>query len=243
MRTLILSDIHANLTALEGVLADAEPFDRVWCLGDVVGYGPNPNECVETIQNLPEIQCVKGNHDAAIVGDIDIRAFNYEARASLAWLDEVLLPENKQWLRDLPDRLELDDITLVHGSPRNPVWEYILDQTTAWENMAEFETKICLVGHTHIPCVFQLDNIKGNAAKVSFKKAGQVFSIDLKSIVNPGSVGQPRDHNPKAAYILYDDEAEEWVYQRVGYDIELVQKQILEAGLPHRHASRLLDGW
>lgn len=243
MRTLIISDIHANLTALEAVLADAEPFDRVWCLGDVVGYGPNPNECIVRIQNLPGIQCIRGNHDAAIIGDIDIRAFNYEARASLEWLDAVLLPENKQWLRSLHERLVMDDITLVHGSPRNPVWEYILDRATALENMAEFDTTICLVGHTHIPCIFQLDAEELNATKMRFMKSGKAFSIDIKSIVNPGSVGQPRDHNPKASYLVYDDETEKWVYQRVDYDIEKVQRQIIDAGLPLRHASRLTEGW
>lgn len=243
MRTLILSDIHANLTALEAVLGDAEPFDRVWCLGDVVGYGPNPNECIELIRAIPGIQCIKGNHDAAIIGDIDIRAFNYEARASLEWLDAVLQPENRQWLTNLPDRLVLDDITLAHGSPRNPVWEYILDRATAWENMAEFDTEICLVGHTHIPCIFELDAEQPNTTKIRYIKPGKAFSIDVKSIVNPGSVGQPRDHNPKASYLIYDDEKKEWAYQRVAYDIEKVQRQIIEAGLPLRHASRLTDGW
>jgi len=243
MRTLILSDIHANLTALKAVLADAEPFDQVWCLGDVVGYGPNPNACIESIQTLPGIQCIKGNHDAAIIGEIDIRAFNYEARASLAWLDAVLLPENRQWLMDQPDRLVLDDMTLVHGSPRNPIWEYILDKRAAWENMSAFETKICLVGHTHIPCLYQQDNLDALSVKVCYMSPGEHFSIDVKSIINPGSVGQPRDHNPKASYIIFDDETEEWIYKRVNYDIEEVQKQIIAAGLPQRHASRLTVGW
>ncbi len=243
MRTLILSDIHANLPAFEAVLADAEPFDQVWCLGDVIGYGPNPNECVERIRDLPGIQCIKGNHDAAIIGDIDIRAFNYEARASLEWLDAVLHPENRQWLMNLPDRLVLDDITLVHGSPRNPVWEYILEKRTAWENMKAFNTKFCLVGHTHIPCICLLEGEDPQSIKIRYMTPGKTFSIGFKSIINPGSVGQPRDHNPKASYLIFDDEAQEWVYQRVDYDIDKVQKQIIAAGLPHRHASRLTDGW
>ena len=243
MRTLIISDVHANLIALEAVLRDAEPFDQVWCLGDVVGYGPNPNECVERIRDLQGVQCIKGNHDAAIIGDIDIRAFNYEARASLEWLDTVLKPENRQWLTNLPDRLVLDDMTLVHGSPRNPVWEYILDKKAAWENMTAFDTKVCLVGHTHIPCSYQLENGDALSVKIRYFTPGKTFTVDLKSIVNPGSVGQPRDHNPKASYLIFNDETEEWVYQRVDYDIKQVQKQILAAGLPHRHASRLTDGW
>ena len=243
MRTLVFSDVHANLTALEAVLKDAESFDQVWCLGDLVGYGPNPNECIERIQDLPGIQCIKGNHDAAIIGDIDIRAFNYEARASLEWLDVVLQPENRQWLMNLPDRLVMDDKTLVHGSPRNPIWEYILDKRAAWENMTAFDTIVCLVGHTHIPCIYQLEGEDAQSVKIRYMTPGKTFSVNQKSIVNPGSVGQSRDHNPKASYLIFDDETNQWIYQRVGYDIEKVQKQILAAGLPHRHATRLLDGW
>jgi len=243
MRTLILSDIHANLTALMTVLADAATFDQVWCLGDVIGYGPNPNECIECIQNLPGIQCIKGNHDAAIIGDIDVRAFNYEARASLAWLDSELSLKNRQWLANRPERLVLEDMTLVHGSPRNPVWEYILDKRSALENMAAFETTICLVGHTHIPSIYHQESEDGMTAKVHHLTPGEHFSIESKSIINPGSVGQPRDHNPKASYMIFDDCTDEWLYKRVSYNIREVQEQIIALGLPERHASRLTVGW
>jgi len=243
MRTLILSDVHANLTALNAVLADAEPYDRVWCLGDVVGYGPDPNECIKKIQSLPMLRCIKGNHDAAILGEIDVRAFNYEARASLEWLRGELDPDNKHWLEGLDERLEFDDITMAHGSPRNPIWEYVMDVHIAHENMKAFETRICLVGHTHVPCLFKQEGEKRDLTHLYLMKPGEPFSIDQKCIVNPGSVGQPRDHNPKASYMIYDDESDQWVYHRVEYDIDAVKERILAAGLPQRHASRLSEGW
>ncbi len=151
MRTLILSDIHSNLTALQAVLDDAAPFDRVFCLGDVVGYGPDPNECIDALRELPELACVKGNHDAAILGEIDIHAFNNDARVSLEWLVSQLMPENYRWLRECPEKLEIDEFTLAHGSPRNPVWEYVMELSVAKSNMGRFDTRFCLVGHTHIP--------------------------------------------------------------------------------------------
>ncbi len=244
MRTLIVSDIHANLPALQAVLEDAAPFDQVWCLGDIVGYGPDPNECIEAIRVLPELQCVKGNHDAAILGEIDITAFNYEARESLEWLETELLPENKDWLSELPEKITFDPFTLTHGSPRNPVWEYIMDLRTARENMSQFDTQFCLVGHTHIPCIFKMDGEKPESTHLYLVSPDESFTLDKKCIINPGSVGQPRDHNPLASYLIYDDQEElPWVYQRVAYDIEEVQMRILTAGLPQRHASRLSEGW
>jgi len=243
MRTLIISDVHANLTALEAVLADAEPYDQVWCLGDVVGYGPDPNECIERIQTLPQLRCVMGNHDAAILSYIDIEAFNLEARASLEWLETTLKPENRSWLAGLEDRLAFDDITIAHGSPRNPIWEYIMDLSTAKQNMTAFETLICLVGHTHIPCIFKVDGEKRSSTHLYLMAPDDEFTLEQKSIVNPGSVGQPRDHDPRASYLIFDNEKNLWVYHRTAYDVEAVQKRILAAGLPIQHASRLAEGW
>lgn len=243
MRTLIISDVHANLTALEAVLADAEPYDRVWCLGDLVGYGPDPNECIERIRALPHLKCVMGNHDAAILGYIDIATFNLEARASLEWLQTTLKPENKSWLAGLEERLEFDDITIAHGSPRDPVWEYILDVNVARQNMAAFETKVCLVGHTHIPTIFKMDEEKKSSTHLYMMPPEEKFTLEQKCIVNPGSVGQPRDHDPRASYLVYNDEDDSWIYHRINYDIGAVQKRILAAGLPLRHASRLGEGW
>lgn len=243
MRTLIISDIHANLTALNAVLADAEPYDHVWCLGDIVGYGPDPNECIKRVRSLPNLKCVKGNHDAAILGDIDIRAFNYEARASLEWLQKALDPENRRWLAGLEERLEFDDVTMAHGSPRNPIWEYVMDVSVARENMKAFETQIFLVGHTHVPCFYKQDGGNRDIVHLYLMTPGEPYTVDQKCILNPGSVGQPRDFNPKASYMIHNDESNTWVNHRVEYDIEAVQKRILGAGLPQRHASRLSEGW
>ncbi|HCU56701.1 MAG TPA: metallophosphoesterase [Anaerolineaceae bacterium] len=244
MRTLIISDIHANLSALDAVLEDAAPFDQVWCLGDLVGYGPDPNQCIERIRALPGLKCVKGNHDAAILGEIDTWAFRHEARESLEWLESQLDPENKTWLAGLEDRLDLEKVTLVHGSPRNPIWEYVMDVSVAYENMASFETDFCLVGHTHIPCIYMMSEGTAPTPTLYFFQPDEPFVFYTKSILNPGSVGQPRDHNPMASYLLVDDEQEvPWLYRRVAYDIEGVQKRILAAGLPLRNAARLAEGW
>jgi diadenosine tetraphosphatase ApaH/serine/threonine PP2A family protein phosphatase len=243
MRTLIISDIHANLPALNAVLAAAEPFDRVWCLGDIVGYGPDPNGCIEKIRDLPNLQCVKGNHDAAILGEIDINAFNAEAKKSLQWLDNKLKPKNKQWLATLEERLTIDDFTIAHGSPRNPVWEYILDIGSAFENMSHFETQYCLVGHSHFPCVFQMGEDSAELPELMLMPLDEPFSLENKSIINPGSVGQPRDRDPRSSFLIFDDEENLWTYHRVEYDVKKVQKRILAAELPKRHASRLSEGW
>lgn len=244
MRTLILSDIHANQTALQTVLEDAAPFDRVLCLGDVVGYGPDPNDCIEMLRGLPDLICIKGNHDAAILGEIDIHAFNAEARASLEWLVSQLTADNYRWLREQPEKWVVDDFTLAHGSPRNPVWEYVMDLSVARKNMTAFETRYCLVGHTHIPCIFKMDGDTVDSTHLYLIGPDQPFQLNLKSIVNPGSVGQPRDHNPFASYLMYDDEVDlPWTYHRVPYDVDAVQERILAAGLPIRHAARLSEGW
>ena len=244
MRTLIISDIHANLTALEAVLEDAAPFDQVWCLGDLVGYGPDPNQCIERIRVLPGLRCVKGNHDAAILGEIDTWAFRVEARDALNWLDAELDPDNKTWLAGLENRLEFDDFTMAHGSPRNPIWEYVMDVGVAQANMTAFETEYCLVGHTHIPSLFIQGADKVALPYLSFFPPDESIALNAKSIINPGSVGQPRDYNPMASYLLYDDEKEApWLNRRVSYDIEAVQQRILAAGLPLRNASRLTEGW
>lgn len=243
MRTLIISDIHGNLTALKAVLKDAQPYGRVWCLGDVVGYGPDPNECIECIRALPQLTCVKGNHDAAILGEIDTNSFNYEARASLEWLESRLELVNRHWLESLPERAVIENVTFVHGSPRNPIWEYVMDVGVAAANMAAFDTQICLVGHSHVPGVF----LKGDGVNFDVRQYDMIpdepLMIQEKAILNPGSVGQPRDYDPRASYIIYDDETDLWTHHRVPYNISAVQARILAEGLPERHALRLEVGW
>jgi diadenosine tetraphosphatase ApaH/serine/threonine PP2A family protein phosphatase len=134
-------------------------------------------------------------------------------------------------------------VTLVHGSPRKPIWEYVMDLYTARVNMDAFSTQICLVGHTHIPCIFEQDADHLQSMQLIMMEEGEPFVVERKCIVNPGSVGQPRDHDPRASYMLYDDETGQWNYHRVEYDIPQVQQRIRSAGLPYRHASRLKDGW
>ncbi|MFU8827507.1 MAG: metallophosphoesterase family protein [Brevefilum sp.] len=243
MRTLIISDVHANLTALNAVLEDAGTFERVWCLGDIVGYGPDPNECVEQIAGLPGLHCVKGNHDAAFLGEISAQGFNLDARNSLRWLESEIRHDNKAWLEGLGERLTLDGVTMVHGSPRKPVWEYVIDLWVARENMAQFETKICLVGHTHLPAMFQMQGEALLSTRYHSLKEDELFCIDRKTILNPGSVGQPRDRDPRAAYMIFDDGEDCWTFHRVAYDVKAVQERIRSAGLPNVHADRLAEGW
>jgi diadenosine tetraphosphatase ApaH/serine/threonine PP2A family protein phosphatase len=242
MRILILSDIHANLAALDSVLADAGAVDAVWCLGDVVGYGPDPNECIERLQGLPNLVCLLGNHDAAVLDRIDLEAFNREARYSVNWTQKVLRDENRRFLAQRPERAEVEAVTLTHGSPRNPIWEYLLDQKTVAENMQFFETELCFIGHTHIPLFFckeaETEEISGDIIldKDCLETSGRMF-------LNPGSVGQPRDHDARAAYAIFDTETREWKASRVEYDIASVQARMRQAQLPARLIQRLQQGW
>jgi len=240
VRILIISDIHSNLTALEAVLADAGDVDQTWCLGDVVGYGPDPNACVEKIRALKNLTCVLGNHDAAVLGLIDLQAFNYEARHSLLWQQKHLNSDSRSFLEELEERVEFNEFTLVHGSPRNPVWEYLMDIQTARLNFSYFQTRACLIGHTHLPRIF-LQHSNSNIS-LKYFTVGEVFTLNNRFILNPGSVGQPRDRDPRAAYVIYDSEANTWQLKRVAYAYEPVQDRIIAAGLPRMHAYRLAQG-
>ncbi|HDD24706.1 MAG TPA: metallophosphoesterase, partial [Chloroflexi bacterium] len=156
MRYLIISDVHANLVALETVLADAPDFDEIWCLGDLVGYGPNPNECIQRIQEFPHFS-LAGNHDWAALNKLDLRSFNTDAREANLWTQSELTTASREFLDKLPTSAERDGIYMAHASPREPVWEYILDANVAYTNFSYFSQPICLVGHTHVPLIFELD--------------------------------------------------------------------------------------
>ena len=250
MRILVISDIHANLIALEAVLADAGQIDAAWCLGDLVGYGPDPNECISSVRNLPNLVCVIGNHDSAVLDQIDPYSFNSEARQAIEWTKNALTDASLIFLESLPETAEpqsinheLDhQITLAHGSPRQPVWEYLLDLHNATENFDYFDTAYCFVGHTHLPIIFYYPDSLGPARPVIPDPNSQV-QLSPRAIINPGSVGQPRDRDPRASYMLYEPYDELIEYRRVEYDIHAVQERMMKARLPERHIKRLEAGW
>ena len=243
MRVLVVSDIHANLTALEAVLAEAGDVDETWCLGDIIGYGPDPNEVVERMRSIPRLTSMLGNHDVAVLGQMDFAVFNTEARKSLLWQKKALTPDNLVYLESLPqDTLVRANVSLAHGSPRDPVWEYILNTLVARLNFEAFTTPYCFVGHSHIQCMFMLDILKDRVS-LDVPRPNQTIKLSPRVILNPGSVGQPRDRDPRASFAIYDTEAETWEPRRVAYDVEAVQKRIREAGLPEKHAMRLSEGW
>ncbi|MBN2045939.1 MAG: metallophosphoesterase family protein [Anaerolineales bacterium] len=242
MIILVISDIHANLAALETVLKDAGEVDAVWCLGDVVGYGPNPNECIELIREQPNLVCLTGNHDAACYGLINPITFNYDARLAVEWTQSVLTGDNLEFLRTRPQSVEIENVTLAHGSPRHPVLEYLLDTQSALENMDYFTTDYCLIGHSHIPLMFYQEDPEGDV-RLLFPPPGLTQQLKPRAILNPGSVGQPRDRDRRASYALFDPEFETWAIKRVEYDIRATQEDMRAVDLPSRHIDRLSGGW
>jgi diadenosine tetraphosphatase ApaH/serine/threonine PP2A family protein phosphatase len=243
MRVLVISDIHANYHALQAVLKDAGEVDETWCLGDIVGYGPEPNLCVERMRDIPQLTCLLGNHDVAALGRMPLSAFNGDARISLEYQVKVLTSDNIDFLKTLPETVKVrGDATMAHGSPRDPVWEYIINSLSARLNFEHFDTPYCFVGHSHLQSMFHLDEER-NRVVLGAMKPDVPYEMQPRTIFNPGSVGQPRDRDPRAAYALYDTEARTWEPRRAEYDIEAVQARIRELKLPERHALRLADGW
>jgi len=238
MRVLVISDIHANLTAFQRVLESAaDEWDKIWCLGDIVGYGPDPNECIETLRQYDHLS-LSGNHDWAVMDRLDIKTFNREARAAIRWTQEAISESNLSFLRSLPAHTVEGPFTLAHASPRQPLWEYILDTATAGANLKKFETTYCLVGHSHVPMIFK--EVGNSRAEWYAPSYGQPFELNQsRLIINPGSVGQPRDYDPRSAYGLLDLEAMTWEHRRVEYEFEDTQARMAEAGLPDRLISRL----
>ncbi len=242
MRVLIFSDVHANLSALDAVLQDAGEVDQIWCLGDMVGYGPDPNQCIQRVQSLPNFLCLLGNHDVAALGQIDTTAFNADARQAIHWTQDALSSESINYLAKLPLKHEVDDqITLVHGSPRKPIWEYLVNERVATQNFSFFNTQYCFVGHSHLPAIYQL--LEGHEyAQLLVPVSNQPISLKPRAIINPGSVGQPRDHNPNASYLILDTDNAIIEYNRTPYDIVSVQQRMEAVGLPERHIIRLEAG-
>lgn len=237
MAIAIISDIHANLEALQSVLKSVKQYDveAIYCLGDIVGYGPNPNECVDLVRENCEHVLV-GNHDFAAIGKTDIEYFNQYAKAAAFWTRDHLTKENINYLASLPFTHQNDDMIMVHASPTNPAhWYYVLNPYDAHAEMQSFNQPLCFIGHSHVPIVYsEKDAIKDTY--VRFKK-------QHKYIINVGSVGQPRDGNYKVCYALYDKNNHSLDYIRLDYDVQATYSKILKEGLPAFLAERLLKGY
>jgi len=241
MRVAVVSDIHANLHALQAVLADidAEGVDELWCLGDVVGYGPRPNECCDLVRARATLSLC-GNHDLAVLGALDIDEFTGDAAAAARWTAGVLGEPQRTWLSSLAPLGRRENAELFHASPRDPVWEYVLSEHAALLALLETEAPVVLVGHSHVALALSWDSKKidgGLAPGGASKSFGR-----RRWLLNPGSVGQPRDGDPRAAWLLLDTAGRRGSFRRVAYDIAATQKEIRDQGLPHGLASRLSHG-
>jgi len=242
MRILVLSDVHANLSALEAALADAAgQYDRAWNLGDTVGYGPDPVAVWERLNDLCAIQ-LGGNHDLAATTMAEIDTFNPAAHAAALWTHGQLTPEMVTDLSHRPGRLDVDDVVIAHGSPRDPFHEYVLDELSAMKNLEHVATELCLVGHSHVAFAAV---IRPGAKMPTITPLLAGEELDLGSgriLANPGSVGQPRDGDPRAAYAILDTGRNVLEPRRVAYDIAAVQARMRAAGLPDRLVTRLAAG-
>lgn len=239
MRLAVLSDIHANLAALDAVCEAMPPVDEVWALGDIVGYGPQPNEVIRRLQELGA-RSVLGNHDGAAIGTVDASWFNPDAATAIRWTGEVLDDNSRAYLAVLPEVRRDGELTAVHGSPREPIWEYITDASVAAANLDAFETRHCLYGHTHQPVIYRAD--RGRIEVVTADSAAPIALDARRALINPGSVGQPRDGNPHASYLVLDTEAGTAEFRRVAYDVALTQRLMRAAQLPHWLVERLALG-
>ena len=241
MRIAVVSDIHANLPALEAVIAAAGAVDAWWHCGDVVGYGPHPNEVVARLRELGAVG-VTGNHDAAALGSPIVEWFNPDAHRAALWTRDVISAETRGWLVALPETLLHEGRTLVHGSPRSPLEEYVTTPSAAGAALDLVPGALCLHGHTHVPIAWRIGPSGGAAVEV---RPTQGRSIDLSEgrfLLNPGSVGQPRDGDRDASFLLLDLERRTADWRRVAYPVRETQDAIRKAGLPDRLASRLGQG-
>lgn len=241
MKYAIISDIHGNLEALKSVLADIDKkkVKEIICLGDVVGYGPNPNECVELIRKKAKVT-LAGNHDYAPLGKLDLSYFNPWARDAIDWTASELTQSSIDFLLGLPLKIELDGFTIVHATPENPdEWDYILTIGDAMKNFPEFANQVCFVGHSHVPLIV----VMNESGKYWVENKNPLkFTKGERYIINVGSVGQPRDLDPKAAYALFDNTTKVYELLRVEYDVAKTQRKIRKAGLPEFLANRLIVG-
>ena len=242
MRSLIVSDIHSNLEAFHAVLADAETrggFDEVWCLGDIVGYGPDPGECIDLLRSYAPV-CVVGNHDLAAANLLSTEDFNFNARYAAHWTASRLSPDHAGFLSGLPQTARRGEFTLVHGSLRSPVVEYLISVGSAMATFELMESSICLVGHSHIPFVCHEDDLA--CTFEDFPEGDAIRLGEDRMIINPGGFGQPRDGDPRPSYALYDGAGGVIRRHRVAYDIPTTQGKMRRAGLPDPLIERLSFG-
>ncbi len=242
MRALIVSDVHSNLAAFKSVIADAERrggFSEIWSLGDLVGYGPEPSECIELLRSHPHYAII-GNHDLAAVGRLSLHDFNAYAAAANRWTATQISREQAEFIAAQPLTLERDEFTLVHGSPRDPVWEYVLTERAALACMTHIQTYWCVVGHSHVPFICR--RTQNGAAFIRHHLDAQVPLDEDGMVINPGSVGQPRDGDARASYAIYDAHAQAVSHHRVPYDIRATQTKMEQHGLPQYLVDRLSVG-
>ncbi len=243
MRIAVISDIHANLYALEAVLAEIakDPPDEIWCLGDTVGYGPHPNECCAIVRQRCALALV-GTHDLVALGsaDVGVEDFNPEAGAASMWTSKQLTDESREFLSALSPQAARDGFELFHGSPSDPVWDYVIDPYSAADALSRTEAPVVLVGHSHVPIAISLEDeeLRGGVAR---PEAVEVLG-SKRWLLNPGSVGQPRDGDPRAAFLRIDRASGAARFERIAYPVARTQAEIRERGLPDSLAERLAHG-
>jgi diadenosine tetraphosphatase ApaH/serine/threonine PP2A family protein phosphatase len=242
MRCAILADIHSNLAALKAVLDDIKTkgaVDEIWCLGDIVGYGPDPTECIDLLQKLKVVSVV-GNHDLGAVGKIELSYFNPVAAEALEWTGMQLNGADALYLEELPKTVPRGDFLLVHGSPSSPIFEYVMTISIAARNFSYFDERYCLVGHTHVPMAYRQE---GRSIEPKELLPEVTLALgETRMIINPGAVGQPRDGDPRASYAIYDTDGNFFRLYRVPYDIRATQDKMAKAGLPPQLILRLEEG-
>ena len=242
MRYAILADIHANLAALTAVLDDINGkggVDEIWCLGDIVGYGPEPGQCIKLLRQYNPV-CVVGNHDLGAIGKLDLSYFNPAAAEACQWTAEKLNPVDARYLEDLPATVQKGDFLLVHGSPSEPILEYVMSTSIAEKNFSFFKSHFCLVGHTHVPLAFKEED--NSCSSISLSPGIGLVLGRHRMIINPGGVGQPRDGDPRASYAIYESEGNMLRLYRIPYDIRATQDKMMQAGLPIQLITRLEAG-
>jgi len=246
LRVAVITDIHANLPALESVLAaiDAVEVDEIWCLGDVIGYGAEPDECADLVRERCAL-CLVGNHDLAVLGALDVGAFSEAAATAVTWTGDNIAERTLAMLRELEPTGEREGVALFHASPRDPIWEYVLSAEQADACLDVLGTRIALIGHSHVSLFFVRPTAEEQGEEIRGAQSSDGTLLDLSAgqwLINPGSVGQPRDGDPRAAWLELDTDELTARFHRVDYEVERAAAAISSAGLPRRLADRLHVG-